>query len=60
MSTPESGKTFSGFPMSIELNKCDQGIGHPLSMICDERRRPRQGAPAADQFVIFHLADLYR
>jgi len=37
------------FPYKITSNKCGQWIVHNLSIPCDERRRPRRGAPAADQ-----------
>jgi hypothetical protein len=36
------------FPMKIALTKMILGL-FALSFMCDKRRRPRRGAPAADQ-----------
>jgi hypothetical protein len=37
----------TGFALKIALNQCDFRF-FTLSIICDERRRHRRGAPAAD------------
>jgi hypothetical protein len=44
-------KILRGFSHEIILNRCEKMEYLLLIIICDERRRPRRDAPAADQYL---------
>jgi hypothetical protein len=44
-------KILRGFSHEIILNRCEKMEYLILIIICDERRRPRRDAPAADQYL---------